>query len=287
LAVAGDNGGRPSPWRTTTSCSGEHCTAVSTSSARCSSPCATACSRSRGCAGSRLTRVISHPLALAQCEQTLTDMMGLAVRRQRFSSTAGAAAYVAANGLRDTAAVASSRAAELYGMEVLADGNVTRFVVLARELVVPPRSTDDGRRPIKTSIVFAGASSSVLFEVLAAFAKRDISLTRIETRPKYHNVETRLLGRMFWYDFQASLADPRRAERHGRGPRVHLLPAGARELPHGHGRHLINLADVTLCVCPPERWMYAFLTCTQVNFFPAPIPTFVIQSSQSSPLSLA
>ena len=99
----------------------------------------------------RLTRVISHPQALAQCEHTLTAM-GLNVVREAFDDTAGAAEHVAAAGLRDTAAIASARAAELYGLQVLADGiqddagNVTRFVMLAREPIVP--RTD---RPFKTS----------------------------------------------------------------------------------------------------------------------------------------
>jgi arogenate/prephenate dehydratase len=169
----------------------------------------------------RLTRVISHPQALAQCEHTLTAM-GLNVVREAFDDTAGAAEYVAANGLRDTAAIASSRAAELYGMEVLADGiqddsgNVTRFVMLAREPIVP--RTD---RPFKTSIVFAHdkEGTSVLFKVLSAFAFRDISLTKIESRPHRHrpirlvddaNVGTaKHFEYMFYVDFQASLAEPR------------------------------------------------------------------------------
>uniref|UniRef100_A0A0D3FVI8 Arogenate dehydratase n=1 Tax=Oryza barthii TaxID=65489 RepID=A0A0D3FVI8_9ORYZ len=168
-----------------------------------------------------LTRVMSHPQALAQCEHTLTAM-GLNVVREAFDDTAGAAEYVAANGLRDTAAIASSRAAELYGMEVLADGiqddcgNVTRFVMLAREPIVP--RTD---RPFKTSIVFAHdkEGTSVLFKVLSAFAFRDITLTKIESRPHRHrpirlvddaNVGTaKHFEYMFYVDFQASLAEPR------------------------------------------------------------------------------
>ncbi|XP_051217168.1 arogenate dehydratase/prephenate dehydratase 6, chloroplastic [Lolium perenne] len=168
-----------------------------------------------------ITRVISHPQALAQCEHTITRM-GLNVVREAFDDTAGAAEYIATNGLRDTAAIASSRAAELYGMEVLADGiqddsgNVTRFVMLAREPIVP--RTD---RPFKTSIVFAHdkEGTSVLFKVLSAFAFRDISLTKIESRPHRHRpirlVDDANRGTakhfeyMFYIDFQASLAEPR------------------------------------------------------------------------------
>ncbi|KAJ3681575.1 hypothetical protein LUZ60_016064 [Juncus effusus] len=168
-----------------------------------------------------LTRVISHPQALAQCELTLNSM-GLNVARESFDDTAGAAEYIAANGLRDTAAIASSRAADLYGLQVLADGiqddegNVTRFVMLAREPIIP--RTD---RPFKTSIVFAHdrEGTSVLFKVLSAFAFRDISLTKIESRPHRHrpirlvddaNVGTaKHFEYMFYVDFQASMADVR------------------------------------------------------------------------------
>ncbi|KAH8497939.1 hypothetical protein Peur_073204 [Populus x canadensis] len=167
-----------------------------------------------------VNRVISHPQALAQCELTLTKL-GLQAVREAVDDTAGAAEYIAANNLRDTAAIASARAAELYGMQVLADGiqddssNVTRFVMLAREPIIP--RTD---RPFRTSIVFAhDKGTSVLFKVLSAFAFRNISLTKIESRP-HRNRPIRLVDDanvgtakhfeyMFYVDFEASMAEVR------------------------------------------------------------------------------
>ncbi|XP_016162762.1 arogenate dehydratase/prephenate dehydratase 6, chloroplastic-like [Arachis ipaensis] len=168
-----------------------------------------------------LTRVISHPQALAQCEHTLTKL-GLNVAREAVDDTAGAAEFVATNNLRDTAAIASARAAELYGLQILADGiqddpnNVTRFVMLAREPIIP--RTD---RPFKTSIVFAhDKGTSVLFKVLSAFAFRNISLTKIESRP-HRNRPIRIVDDdknegtakhfeyMFYVDFEASMAEVR------------------------------------------------------------------------------
>ncbi|KAF5185447.1 Arogenate dehydratase [Thalictrum thalictroides] len=168
-----------------------------------------------------LTRVISHPQALAQCELTLSKL-GLNVAREAFDDTAGAAEFISANNLRDTAAIASARAADLYGLSILADGiqddsgNVTRFVMLAREPIIP--RTD---RPFKTSIVFAHDTkgTSVLFKVLSAFAFRNISLTKIESRP-HRNRPIRLVDDanvgtakhfeyMFYVDFEASMAEVR------------------------------------------------------------------------------
>ncbi|EOA39329.1 hypothetical protein CARUB_v10012370mg [Capsella rubella] len=167
-----------------------------------------------------LTRVISHPQGLAQCEHTLTKL-GLNVAREAVDDTAGAAEFIAANNLRDTAAIASARAAEIYGLEILEDGiqddasNVTRFVMLAREPIIP--RTD---RPFKTSIVFAHEKgTSVLYKVLSAFAFRDISLTKIESRPN-HNRPIRVVDDanvgtakhfeyMFYVDFEASMAETR------------------------------------------------------------------------------
>ncbi|MBA0553071.1 hypothetical protein Golax_023496 [Gossypium laxum] len=167
-----------------------------------------------------LTRVISHPQALSQCENTVTKL-GLNVTREAVDDTAGAAEYIATNNLRDTAAIASARAAELYGLNVLADGiqddssNVTRFVMLARDPIIP--RTD---RPFKTSIVFAHEEgTSVLFKVLSAFAFRNISLTKIESRP-HRNRPIRLVDDanvgtakhfeyLFYVDFEASMAEVR------------------------------------------------------------------------------
>lgn len=167
-----------------------------------------------------LNRVISHPQALAQCEHSLTKL-GLNVAREAVDDTAGAAEFIATNNQRDTAAIASARAADLYGLQVLADGiqddpsNVTRFVMLAREPIIP--RTD---RPFKTSIVFAhDKGTSVLFKVLSAFAFRNISLTKIESRPHRSrpirvvddaNVGTaKHFEYMFYVDFEASMAEVR------------------------------------------------------------------------------
>ncbi|GFZ17815.1 arogenate dehydratase 6 [Actinidia rufa] len=173
-----------------------------------------------GVTAEHLTRVISHPQALSQCEHTLTQL-GLAAAREAVDDTAGAAEFIATKNLRDTAAVASSRAAELYGLEILADGvqddssNVTRFVVLAREPVVP--RTD---RPFKTSVVFAapdGEGMSALFKVLSSFAFRNINLTKIESRP-HRNQPIRVVEDgesgtakhfeyLYYVDFEASMAE--------------------------------------------------------------------------------
>eukprot|EP01018_Ginkgo_biloba_P008560 Gb_00108 [translate_table: standard] len=167
-----------------------------------------------------LRRVISHPQALSQCEHTLSKL-GLKVTREAVDDTAGAAQYVADNYIRDTAAIASAKAADIYGLNIIADGiqddtsNVTRFVMLAREPIIPRID-----RPFKTSIVFAhDEGTGTLFKLLSAFAFRDISLTKIESRPQRNRplrvVDDTNLGTakyfeyLFYIDFEASMADPR------------------------------------------------------------------------------
>ena len=93
---------------------------------------------------------------------------------------------IARLGLRDAAAVASRRAADLYGLAVLDEGiqdnadNITRFVALARD-TVPPRLVG---RAYKTSVVFSlEEGPGMLFRALACFALRDMDLTKIESRP--------------------------------------------------------------------------------------------------------
>lgn len=127
-------------------------------------------------------RIYSHPQALAQCEESLASMAG--VELVPTYDTAGSVKMIKTQGLRDAAAIASERAAELYDMEILqshledAPDNYTRFLALAREPVVPSR-------PSKTSLVFAGQNApGLLFKCLSVFALRDIDLTKIESRPQ-------------------------------------------------------------------------------------------------------
>lgn len=173
-----------------------------------------------GVCKAELKRVISHPQALAHCEHTLTRL-GLDVVREAVDDTAGAAQFIAENNIRDTAAIANSRAAEIYGMHILVDGiqddcgNVTRFVMLAREPIIPRVD-----RPFKTSIVFANEDATgSLFKILSAFAFRNINLTKIESRPQRkkplrivddtNSGKAKYFEYLFYIDFEASMADPR------------------------------------------------------------------------------
>lgn len=165
-----------------------------------------------------IKKVLSHPQALAQCDVTLSN---LGVVRINADDTAGAAQMVVSTGLRETGAVASARAAEIYGLDVLAekiqddDDNITRFLIFAREPIIP--GTD---RPYKTSIVFTlQEGAGVLFKALAVFALRGINLTKIESRPQKQRPlrvvddsnqgSAKYFDYMFYIDFEASMAEPR------------------------------------------------------------------------------
>jgi chorismate mutase/prephenate dehydratase len=124
--------------------------------------------------------VYSHPQALAQCRSFL-ERLG----RELIPTydTAGSVKMLKEKGLKEAAAVASEKAAEIYGMKILAreiednPENYTRFFVLSKD--DSPMTGKD-----KTSIIFAAAHTpGSLYHALGEFAKRDINLAKIESRP--------------------------------------------------------------------------------------------------------
>jgi len=140
----------------------------------------------RGATLGGLRTVASHYQALAQVDGYLRGL-GPGVTPVVADDTAGAAAAVAAAGDPSAAAVASARAAELYGLDILASAiqdsadNVTRFLILGRDPAVS--SPGDGR-PFRTSLVCALPDGpGALFKALSAFALRDIDLSKVESRP--------------------------------------------------------------------------------------------------------
>ena len=84
-----------------------------------------------------IRRVFSHPQALAQCEQYLRTLTGVEIVATY--DTAGSARLIRDGKLTDTAAIASTRAAEMFGLEILQAGiedfadNITRFILIARD----------------------------------------------------------------------------------------------------------------------------------------------------------
>ncbi len=149
--------------------------------------------------------VLTHPQVPGQCARFLRSELAHA-RVLPASSTAEAVRTVARDGEGGVAAIGTALAAEIYGARVLREriedraDNETRFVWLARE----PR--EEGEPPLrpsageqKTSLVFWGLgadSPGWLVRCLDEFARRDINLTRIESRPR----RQRLGSYMFFAD---------------------------------------------------------------------------------------
>jgi chorismate mutase/prephenate dehydratase len=125
---------------------------------------------------------MSHPQALAQCQAFIASH-GLTARAE--VDTAGSARRVASGNDRTVAAIASSAAAKTYGLAILAHGiqtsagNATRFVEISTRPAPMPEDA-----VAKTSLVLALADRpGALGEVLMRFAGRNLSLTKIESRP--------------------------------------------------------------------------------------------------------
>jgi len=152
--------------------------------------------------GTRLeevVRVYSHPQGLAQCERFLQKMSGVEIIATY--DTAGSAKMIREQGIRNAAAIASARAAEVFGLAILASDiqdyqeNITRFLVISRT-AAPVADAD------KTTIVFTLPNKpGALFKALSVFALRDIDLTKLESRP--------IRGRAWEYLFYADISVPR------------------------------------------------------------------------------
>ncbi|MFB6271433.1 MAG: prephenate dehydratase [Salinibacter sp.] len=131
--------------------------------------------------------VRSHQQALGQCLDWLRAHVPQATP-EATPDTAGAARAVAADGDSTVAAVASRRAADQYGLEVLADGlqddaqNFTRFLVLAPEGTEAP-SVGEGAPKTSLAFVLQENVPGALFKSLAVFALRELDLAKIESRP--------------------------------------------------------------------------------------------------------
>ena len=128
-----------------------------------------------------IQKIISHPQALAQCRRWLAAHFPR-VSLEEVANTAHAA-MMAAND-KKLGAVSNALAKEVYNLKVVASNiedepnNITRFVVVGSQ--EPPLSGDD-----KTSIVFSVKDQpGVLHRMLQPFAKSEINLTKIESRPK-------------------------------------------------------------------------------------------------------
>jgi prephenate dehydratase len=149
-------------------------------------------------------QAFSHPVALNQCRNFFAQHKSIAATS--FYDTAGSVKMLKEKRIPAAAAIASQAAARIYGGVILKRNiednphNYTRFFLLTKQRTVATHTS----RPWKTSVVFSTVNSpGALFKVMACFALRDLSLTKIESRP--------LVGRpweyMFYVDFLGSSED--------------------------------------------------------------------------------
>lgn len=143
-----------------------------------------------------IQKVMSHPVAMAQCMQYIRKYLPHA-ELEHVSSTAEAINIVKQNPGRGWAAIGTTVGALTHGLDILAptvtdhNNNFTRFVLIGRKpLELPPSTAHKTTILVTLPEDFPGA----LHQVLSAFAWRRINLSRIESRPT-----KRKLGSYYFY----------------------------------------------------------------------------------------
>ncbi len=149
-----------------------------------------------------IKQVRSHPQALMQCERFLKRYN---LEPVGWYDTAGSAQDLSHDPQPGLGAIATELAAELYGLEIVAKEiedepyNYTRFLLMGHG---DPEPSDYN----KTSIVFATRNQpAALYQCLGEFAKRDLNLTKLESRPR----RNRPWEPLFYLDFEGHWQDPK------------------------------------------------------------------------------
>jgi prephenate dehydratase len=145
-----------------------------------------------------IATIYSHPQALAQCEVFLSK---LKVEITPTYDTAGSAKMIKEKQLKQCAAIASRRAADIYGLEILAPeiednvNNYTKFFAISKQKAkLAERS--------KTSLVFTTKHvPGALYNILGIFATRSINLAKLESRPS----KSKPWEYVFYVDFEGHL----------------------------------------------------------------------------------
>jgi chorismate mutase/prephenate dehydratase len=147
-----------------------------------------------------ITRVVSHPQALAQCGHFLAELPG--VTAVPFVDTAEAARHVKETGDSTLAAIASEEAGRRHALEILKrdiadqEENWTRFVVVSALALTP-----DPRIPTKTSLVFSAPHRhGALAHCLNFLDAHGLNLTKLESRP----VPRHPWEYLFYVDFEGA-----------------------------------------------------------------------------------
>src|SRR5215469_9374004 len=152
---------------------------------------------------SRIVRVCSHPLSLAQCRGWLQEHMPT-IELVPASSNGEAARR--ARDERGTAAIAGETAAEVYSLKILAAeiedraDNTTRFLVLGRKILA---ASGQDRTTLLVSIADTDAPGA-LHRLLEPLARHRVSMTRIESRPSHR----RKWDYIFFIDIEGHAEEP-------------------------------------------------------------------------------
>ena len=149
-------------------------------------------------------KALSHTQALGQCRTTLRK---LGLKPVPEADTAGSARLVAEARDPTLAAIASSLAAEIYGLNILAHDiedeqhNTTRFVVLANA----PGDAKAGDGPVVTTFIFRVRNvPAALYKALGGFATNSVNMTKLES----YQLDGRFVATMFYADVEGHPGDP-------------------------------------------------------------------------------